>query len=459
MQLKKKLKILNNKKINNLEFLTVVLLTYNRVNYAQKAIDAILQQTYSNFKIIIIDNHSTDGTVEIITSQIKEDERITYIRLNNKSNAGNSFHMGVMLSRSEFVLVTHDDDILDIDYVENIINVCKINPDLGLIAANAKLIDENGRIINNHLYSLEKDLKISKGNYLEYYLKQKLWLPTPSLCFRKLHYLNFAGHDIYPMYTKKGAIKNREVVKYTPSGDILFNLYINQFQSIYMFHHPYFSYRQHKGQESRNVNQSEPMLWLFENIKKSKIKIKNENIYINIKAKYTIQNYLFKNDAAGLKQYLDYEKKCVHVLLAKSLFFKNKNLNLLKDVPVDVQYSDFLCTTLNDLKLDNVDLLENKKQIVLVGSMLCSFYVDAYLRLKGIIPFAVIDFAQSRQGEMINSNKVLSYEQFFEKNKNEYIFLVTSEREKDISIINKIKEHGGIGTYIYWQELFPSKGI
>ena len=315
-------------------------------------------------------------------------------------------------------------------------------------------------MVNSHLYNLKQDIEISRYNYLQYYLSQKIWLPTPSLCFRKKLYLNFAGHDIYPMYTKKNALtKNSVLEKYTPSGDILLNLYINQFQKIYMFHHTYLSYRQHSGQESRNVNQSEPMVWLFENIKKYKIKIKNRDKYINIKAKYIIQDYLFNNDLGGLKKYLNYEKNCIHVLLAKELFLNKKNTIQQKEAFTDDHYSEFLANIQNNVSVINEELISNKKQVVLVGSMLCSFYVDSFLRSKEISPFAVIDFAHSRQGKFININQIQSYEQFFDINKNEFLYIITSERKNDISIINKINEYGGKGKCIYWQNLFALKGI
>jgi glycosyltransferase involved in cell wall biosynthesis len=447
-------------KNNDLDFLTVVLLTHNRKEYVQKSLNAILKQSYSNFKIIIIDNHSSDGTIEVITTQIKDDERVTYIRLNKNSNAGNSFHIGVMTSRSEFVLVTHDDDILDNDYIENIFKICSVNSDIGLIASNAKLIDENDNVVNSNLYDLKKNIEISRNNYLEYYLSKKLWLPTPSLCFRKIHYLNYVGHDVYPLFTRKNALtKNSDLVKYKPSGDILFNLYINQFQKIYMFHHTYLSYRQHSGQESRNVNQSEPMVWLFENIYKNKIKIKSQNKYLNIKAKYIIQEYLINNDFGGLKKYLYYEKNCIHVLLAKELFLNEKNTIQQREAFTDDHYSEFLANIQNNVSVINEELISNKKQVVLVGSMLCSFYVDSFLRSKEISPFAVIDFAPSRQGKFININQIQSYKQFFDVNKNEFLYIITSERENDTSIINKINEYGGKGKCIYWQDLFALKGI
>ena len=91
--------------------------------------------------------------------------------------------------------------------------------------------------------------------------------------------------------------------------------------------------------------------------------------------------------------------------------------------------------------------------------MLCSFYLDSFLRLNEISPFAVIDFAHSRQGKFININRIQSYEHFFDANKNEFLYIITSEREKDISIINKIKEYRGKGKCIYWQDLFALKGI
>ena len=58
----------------------VYLVTYNRVNYLKLAIESILNQTYRNFELIIVDDLSTDGSVKTIEEYQRKDKRIHLLK-------------------------------------------------------------------------------------------------------------------------------------------------------------------------------------------------------------------------------------------------------------------------------------------------------------------------------------------------------------------------------------------
>lgn len=60
---------------------SIVLPTYNRAAVISKSIDCILEQTYTDFELIIADDCSTDGTKDILTPYLAHDSRIRYVRL------------------------------------------------------------------------------------------------------------------------------------------------------------------------------------------------------------------------------------------------------------------------------------------------------------------------------------------------------------------------------------------
>jgi glycosyltransferase involved in cell wall biosynthesis len=437
------------------DFLTVVLLTYNRSLYATQALNAILTQSYKFFKIIIIDNHSSDDTYTKLSNLIGDDNRVTYVRLNKESNAANSYIAGIRMAESEFILVTHDDDILDLDYVENIIKICSKYPDLGLVAANARLINSDGLTTNSQLYELKSDILFKKGEYLDHYFKTKMWLPTPSVCFRKIHFLNFFGDLVYPLYTKSIKNKLRSQDLYKPSSDILFSFVINNIQKIFFLSRPFFSYRQHEGQESRNVNQGTPMRDLMNDIQSAGIKIRNRHSFININIKYDVQNFLLNNLVDDLQKYLLYSEPCLHSSIASNLFL-GKNCPLKSELMFkdDIFFNFYKLLYINDPK--PYLLFFKQKRVVLIGSMLVAYYLEAFLRINQIIIDSVLDMAPARQGGLVGSSKVLSYENFFnnENNIDSCIFLITSERDRDVSIVEMIKGFGHSSNCIFWQDIF-----
>ena len=60
--------------------ISVVMSVYNRADYAKTAILSILNQTFSDFELIVFDNGSTDNTVEVIENLASQDDRITLIK-------------------------------------------------------------------------------------------------------------------------------------------------------------------------------------------------------------------------------------------------------------------------------------------------------------------------------------------------------------------------------------------
>lgn len=97
---------------------SVVLCTYNGEKYLQQQIDSILQQTYSNLEIIIVDDASSDSTVAILQNYSRADKRIKYFI--NAENIGynKNFEKGFLLASSEFIAISDQDDIWELHKIE-----------------------------------------------------------------------------------------------------------------------------------------------------------------------------------------------------------------------------------------------------------------------------------------------------------------------------------------------------
>ncbi len=87
----------------------VIMAVFNGEQYLQEAIESILRQTFDNFEFVIIDDGSTDKTVEILNRF--SDERIK--RLTNESNIGltRSLNRGIRFSRGEYIVRQDADDV------------------------------------------------------------------------------------------------------------------------------------------------------------------------------------------------------------------------------------------------------------------------------------------------------------------------------------------------------------
>jgi len=105
---------------------SIVLPTYNRAQILPRAIKSILGQTYQNFELIVVDDCSTDNTVEVM-GQFK-DPRIIYVQLSRKAGAARSRNEGIQRSQGEFIAFEDSDDEWVPDKLEKQMDVFKNAP-------------------------------------------------------------------------------------------------------------------------------------------------------------------------------------------------------------------------------------------------------------------------------------------------------------------------------------------
>jgi len=92
----------------NNPLVSVILPTYNRALLLPRAIKSVLNQTYKNFELIIIDDNSTDNTKKIVDGF--KDKRIKYIRYKVNKGAAASRNTGIKLAKGEYIAFQDSDD-------------------------------------------------------------------------------------------------------------------------------------------------------------------------------------------------------------------------------------------------------------------------------------------------------------------------------------------------------------
>lgn len=88
---------------------SVIITTYNRANLVSRAIDSVLNQTYKDFELIIIDDGSTDNTKSLIDSYLQKDKRIVYFYQENKGWPS-ALNKGIELSKGEYIAFLDSDN-------------------------------------------------------------------------------------------------------------------------------------------------------------------------------------------------------------------------------------------------------------------------------------------------------------------------------------------------------------
>lgn len=110
---------------DNNNLISVIIPTYNQAFFLQRAISSVIKQTYNNWEIIVVDNQSTDNTVEVIRAF--EDNRIFLYKINNFGVVAASRNLGIKCARGAYIAFLDSDDW----WVESKLQKCIQAIDLG----------------------------------------------------------------------------------------------------------------------------------------------------------------------------------------------------------------------------------------------------------------------------------------------------------------------------------------
>ena len=127
--------------------ISVIMAAYNAGNFIAPAIESILNQTYQDFEFIIIDDGSTDNTLEIIKFYLEKDSRIRVIQ-SNHLGACCARNLGIRESKYPWIAVMDADDIAMPERFEKQINAAKVNPKVVVWGTYANHISATGEVLS-----------------------------------------------------------------------------------------------------------------------------------------------------------------------------------------------------------------------------------------------------------------------------------------------------------------------
>jgi glycosyltransferase involved in cell wall biosynthesis len=137
---------------------SVILPVYNSDKYLSDAIHSILAQTYNNFELIIINDHSTDQSMELVRTFSEKDSRIRVIQNPENIGISKSLNKGLEISKGVYIARMDADDISFPDRLEKQVNYLQKSPEVGVLSAGLIIINEfgvNGDTITYPLSDIE----------------------------------------------------------------------------------------------------------------------------------------------------------------------------------------------------------------------------------------------------------------------------------------------------------------
>lgn len=104
---------------------SLVITVYNRIDTLARCIESAIQQTLNGLEIVVVDDCSTDQSVELVEKYMRRHRNITLVRCPKNGGVGYAKNMGVKAAHGEYISFLDSDDYLDPDYLENLYSAIK----------------------------------------------------------------------------------------------------------------------------------------------------------------------------------------------------------------------------------------------------------------------------------------------------------------------------------------------
>ena len=144
-------------------FFSIVIPTYNRANFISKTIQSLLNQTYQNFEIIVVDDESTDDTEAVVTS-IK-DSRIKYFKKDN-AERGAARNYGVKKALGRYINFFDSDDLAYPNHLQSAYDFIAHNKNIEVFHQNYDEQDVKGNRTSEPTKIYDINKQIVEGNLL-----------------------------------------------------------------------------------------------------------------------------------------------------------------------------------------------------------------------------------------------------------------------------------------------------
>lgn len=138
---------------------SVIVPNYNHAKYLDQRIESILNQTYQDFELIILDDKSTDNSLEVL-EKYKNHPKVSHFVV-NEENSGSTFiqwKKGIELANGDYIWIAESDDWADLNFLDKLMSRFFYDHSLSLVYCDSRIICD-GNVVG--LFSLDKNIKFS----------------------------------------------------------------------------------------------------------------------------------------------------------------------------------------------------------------------------------------------------------------------------------------------------------
>ena len=173
---------------------TILVTNYNHASFLNERLNSILNQSYQNFEIILMDDCSSDNSLSVL-EEYKNHPKVSNCIFNLKNEGyGKQWKKGISVAKGEYIWIAESDDFADRTFLAELVPMLDENPNAGLVYCQSYKVDEQSNIIKiNSDWTADLDDKRWDSNFINNgldeinnYLCKKCTIPNASgVLFRK----------------------------------------------------------------------------------------------------------------------------------------------------------------------------------------------------------------------------------------------------------------------------------
>lgn len=172
--------------MENFPVVSVILPNYNHSVYLEERIASILNQTYQDFELILLDDCSTDNSKDVLL-RYKDHPKVSSLVFNER-NTGNTFiqwDRGIRLAKGKYIWIAESDDCADNRFLEETVTALAKNPNATMCLTGSVLIDEHSEVLKRKSRDRWKetgDVKVFNGTeYVKHNLMYRNYVYNASM--------------------------------------------------------------------------------------------------------------------------------------------------------------------------------------------------------------------------------------------------------------------------------------
>ena len=170
---------------------TVIIASYNHAPYIEESILSVLNQTYPNIELLVVDDGSTDDSVERIR-RLQEQHRFDF-RVQQNQGLTNTLNGAIARSQGPLIVPFGSDDIMMSERIATQVAYMDGKPEVGICAGNIELIDSQGELFPEKRQ--RRDVPFRRLDFDDMFLERKPYPPAPTLMIRREALEKVGGFD------------------------------------------------------------------------------------------------------------------------------------------------------------------------------------------------------------------------------------------------------------------------